>query len=406
MVTAIENQKVNIRRARKAAPQSRERQIPGYSELSLSATVAAYNSAASAGRLHTAKNRASQGAETAWDTVAGVSSATLEIVSALLRFITAGCHVVHTPVYAATVLSFTIFGFLYAPLDARVSQLHRLPAVVLPESGGTNADTVFASLVPNRPDTGEPVDVDISRFQRLSVREYTVARGDTLSGIALRYNIRVETLISFNGISDARRVPAGRTLRIPSADGVVHTVRRGESLSALSSRYGTTVNALLDANDLSSAVIAPGQTLFVPGGRMNPTELKIILGELFRYPTVGRFTSGFGMRIDPFTGLRRFHNGIDLANTPGTPVVAASSGRVAHVETRNPTYGKFVIMQHAGGFQTLYAHLDTISVSVGQTVSQGSRVGLMGNSGRSTGPHLHFSVIKDGVFVDPLRYLP
>ncbi|TVR59458.1 MAG: M23 family metallopeptidase [Spirochaetaceae bacterium] len=405
MVTAIENQKVNNRRARKATPRSRQRQLPGYSELSLSATVAAYNSAASAGRLHTAKNRASFGAETVWRAVADVSAATLEILSALLRFITAGYHVVHTPVYAAMVVSFTIFGFLYAPLDARVSELHRLPAVVLPEAG-TNADTVFASLVPNRADMDEPVDVDISRFQRLSVREYTVARGDTLSGIALRNNIRVETLISFNGITDARRVPAGRVLRIPSADGVVHTVRRGESLSALSARYGTTVNALLDANDLASAVIAPGQTLFVPGGRMNPTELKIILGELFRYPTVGRFTSGFGMRVDPFTGLRRFHNGIDLANTPGTPVVAASSGRIAHVETRNPTYGKFVIMQHAGGFQTLYAHLDTISVSVGQTVSQGARVGLMGNSGRSTGPHLHFSVIKDGVFVDPLRYLP
>ena len=183
-------------------------------------------------------------------------------------------------------------------------------------------------------------------------------------------------------------------------------MRRGESLSGLASQYGVAVNALLDANDLASAVIIPGQTLFVPCGRMNPTDLKIVLGELFRYPTVGRFTSGYGMRNDPFTGLRRFHNGIDLANNPGTAVLAASSGHIVHIETRNPTYGKFVIMRHAGGFQTLYAHLDTITVNVGQTVSQGARIGFMGNTGRSTGPHLHFSVIKDGVFVDPLRYLP
>lgn len=405
MVTVIENQKVNNRHARKTASPSRGRVFPVYSELSLSTAVAAYNNADSGVKVPGTRKRVSFGVDTFGDAVARVGGAAVEILSALIRFVTAGFRVAHTPVYTATVLCFTVFGFLYAPLDARVAEMHRLPGIVLPEAV-PDADTVFASLVSGRAETREPIAVDASRFQSLSVREYTVARGDTLSGIALRNNIRVETLISFNGISDARRVQAGRALRIPSADGIVHTVRRGESLSALASQYGTTVNALLDANDLASAVIVPGQTLFVPGGRMNPTDLKIVLGELFRYPTVGRFTSGFGMRIDPFTGLRRFHNGIDLANTPGTPVVAASSGRVAHVETRNPTYGMFVIMQHAGGFQTLYAHLDTITVRVGQTVSQGARIGLMGNTGRSTGPHLHFSVIKDGVFVDPLRYLP
>ncbi|WP_438829573.1 M23 family metallopeptidase [Alkalispirochaeta alkalica] len=111
------------------------------------------------------------------------------------------------------------------------------------------------------------------------------------------------------------------------------------------------------------------------------------------------------MRPDPFTGQRRFHNGVDIVNAMRTPVRAAASGRVVHVESQIGNYGRFVILRHADGFQTLYAHLDSYSVRVGQNVSRGQQIGAMGNTGRSTGPHLHFSVIHNGRFVNPLRYL-
>ena len=157
---------------------------------------------------------------------------------------------------------------------------------------------------------------------------------------------------------------------------------------------------------MKSKEIAVGQVVFVPEARMNRTELKLILGELFRLPVSGRYTSGFGMRNDPFTGLRRFHNGIDWANALGTPIRAAGSGRVVHIESQIGNYGKFLIVRHDDGFQTLYAHLSSFDVGVGDFVYQGDILGRMGNTGRSTGPHLHFSVIRNGRFVNPLNYLP
>lgn len=252
---------------------------------------------------------------------------------------------------------------------------------------------------------GEVAGVDPSQFARLEVTTYTVQPGDTLGEIALQHGLEMDTLISFNQIEDVRRLQAGATFEIPNRDGLLYTVKAGDSLAAIAERQGSSVNAILDANDMKSQAISVGDVLFVPNARLNETELRIILGELLAWPTRGTFTSGFGMRADPFTGFPRFHNGIDLANRPGTPIRAAASGRVVHIESQVGNYGRFVIVRHPDGFQTLYAHLDGFSVRSGQYVDRGTVLGTMGNTGRSTGPHLHFSVIHNGTFVDPLRYL-
>ena len=265
-----------------------------------------------------------------------------------------------------------------------------------------------SSLAPVRNEfavIGEVAEVDPSQFARLEVSEYTVQAGDTLGEIAGEYDLAMDTLISFNQIEDVRRLQVGDTFQIPNRDGLLYTVKRGDSLSTIAQEHDTTVNELLDANDLRSQTVAVGQVVFVPGARLNATERGIILGELFAWPAQGVFTSGFGMRADPFTGLPRFHNGIDLAGPIGGPIRAAASGRVVHVESQIGNYGRFVIVRHPDGFQTLYAHLQDFAVRNGQTVSRGQRVGSMGNTGRSTGPHLHFSVIHNGRFVNPLRYL-
>lgn len=252
---------------------------------------------------------------------------------------------------------------------------------------------------------GEHIQVDPAQFSALEVSDYRMVSGDTLSAIASRHGLRMDTLVSFNQLDDVRRMQIGQELRIPNRDGLLYTVKRGDTLESIALSYGTSATAILDANDLLSTSIRTGEVLFVPDARMNQTELAIVLGDAFRWPARGRFTSGFGMRRDPFTGVRRFHNGIDLANVPGTPVVAAMSGTVVHVESQPGNYGRFVIIRHDKGYQTLYAHLDSWSVRVGQRVSQGQRIGNMGNTGRSTGPHLHFSIIRNGTFVDPMRYL-
>ena len=252
---------------------------------------------------------------------------------------------------------------------------------------------------------GEVAAVDPAQFARLEVSTYVVQPGDTLSEIAERFDLEMDTLISFNQIEDVRRMQAGATYQIPNRDGLLYTVKPGDSLSEIAHEFGSSINAILDANDMQSQAIYEGQVIFVPGAELNETELLLILGELFAWPTQGRFTSGFGMRDDPFTGLPRFHNGIDLANRIGTTVRAAASGRVVHIESQIGNYGRFVIVRHSNGFQTLYAHLQDFSVRNGETVARGEVLGTMGNTGRSTGPHLHFSVIHNGTFVDPLRYL-
>ncbi|MEX2445283.1 MAG: M23 family metallopeptidase [Alkalispirochaeta sp.] len=284
-------------------------------------------------------------------------------------------------------------------LSGAVSSIHLPPQTEL---------VTTSSLAPRRSEfavIGEVAGVDPSQFARLEVSEYTVQSGDTLGEIAAEYGLAMDTLISFNQIEDVRRLQVGDTFQIPNRDGLLYTVKRGDSLSSIAHEHDTTVNELLDANDLRSQTVDVGQVVFVPGARLNATERGIILGELFAWPVQGVFTSGFGMRADPFTGLPRFHNGVDLAGPIGSPIRAAASGRIVHVESQIGNYGRFVIVRHPDGFQTLYAHLQDFAVRNGQTVSRGQRLGTMGNTGRSTGPHLHFSVIHNGRFVNPLRYL-
>jgi len=279
------------------------------------------------------------------------------------------------------------------------------PEIAMPAREGNRVLLESFSSEQNYSVLGESLSVNPDRFTRLQVQEYTLVAGDTLSEIANRFGLNMDTLVSFNQIEDVRRLQVGTSFRIPNRDGLLYKVQRGDSLSSIAAEHNTSVNAILDANDMASSTIAVGDVLFVPNARMNSTELKLILGELFVYPVRGTFTSGFGMRNDPFTGRRRFHNGVDFAAAVGTPIGSAMPGSVVHTETQSGNYGKFVIVRHDGGFQTLYAHLNDITVRKGQYVAQGQTVGTMGNTGRSTGPHLHFSIIRNGSFVDPLQFL-
>ena len=235
---------------------------------------------------------------------------------------------------------------------------------------------------------------------------YQIREGDTLSDIAHDHNISVSTLVSYNEITNVRRLLPGTPLKIPSIDGISHKVRKGESIHSISDTYSIAVNLILDANDLDTDVLQPGQDLFIPGAEMNPYDLAKAKGELFIWPTRGRFTSGYGYRQDPFTGLRRFHYGIDLANAVGTRVTAAMAGRVVLIENSSTGYGKYIVLKHAyGGYQTLYAHLSKIYVRTNQWVQQGQAIGTMGSTGRSTGPHLHFAVYQNNRPVNPMNLL-
>ena len=121
-------------------------------------------------------------------------------------------------------------------------------------------------------------------------------------------------------------------------------------------------------------------------------------------PVIGVITDGFGNRRDPFTGRRAHHNGLDLSARRGTPIMAPADGVVVFAG-RKGGMGRMIRVSHGFGYQTVYGHLDTILVEPGQDVHRGEQIGLVGNTGRSTGPHLHYEVHKDGRTVNPLYYI-
>jgi murein DD-endopeptidase MepM/ murein hydrolase activator NlpD len=273
------------------------------------------------------------------------------------------------------------------------------------EDGGFRQSLAsYAGLGPLQAAAAGDEVIPLDLMETFSWISYTVKKGDSVSKIAAAYAISMDAIIASNGISNARRLREGERLRIPNMDGIPYTVKNGDSLSRISSSMGTPLEAILDANDIQSNSITAGTVLFIPGARMRTEDLKLALGELFIYPIRGRLTSSFGWRNDPISGQRRHHAAIDLAAATGTPIKAAMDGKVSSVGL-NATYGKYVILSHANGYQTLYAHMNLISVNQGDTVYQNTKIGEVGSTGYSTGPHLHFAVYKNGRAVNPLEFL-
>lgn len=233
---------------------------------------------------------------------------------------------------------------------------------------------------------------------------YTVKKGDSLFGISHKFNISVDTLITANDINNARYLKIETKLKIPNMNGIYYTVKKGDSLSGISKRYGVSVNKIVDLNDLSSSVINVRQRLFIPGGTLTDWERAVAIGNIFKYPAKGRLTSGVGFRTDPFTKKRAYHAGLDIANRTGTRVTAAQYGKVIFAGYRG-NYGKTIIIMHPNGYKTIYAHLSKITIKRGQAVKQREIIGSIGNTGRSTGPHLHFEVHQNNKVIDPLKVL-
>ncbi|CAM4464850.1 M23 family metallopeptidase [Paenibacillus macerans] len=130
-----------------------------------------------------------------------------------------------------------------------------------------------------------------------------------------------------------------------------------------------------------------------------------ISGTPSEWPTLStRLTSNFGYRTDPFSGRAAFHAGIDIGGKLGDPVYAAGAGKVITTD-KDSSHGRYIVIEHPGGLQSWYLHLNEIGVIEGDTVDKGQQIGKLGSSGRSTGPHLHFEIVKAGKPVDPLPYL-
>lgn len=250
------------------------------------------------------------------------------------------------------------------------------------------------------------VDQDIELFKELSFTTYTIKSGDTLEKIGKENKVSLDTLISYNNIKDCRRIIPGTDLQIPNLDGVLHKIKKGDTIESIAKQYKVNINQIIDSNNLVSEVLAVGNQIFVPGGKLSEYELKKAIGNLVIWPCAGRLTSYYGYRADPFTGKRSFHTGIDIANYRGAPIRASMSGKVVLNDYRPRGYGRYIVIQHSNGLKTLYGHLDKSFVRTGQWVEQGQLIGEMGTTGYSTGNHLHFTIYEHGRLVNPFKYLP
>jgi murein DD-endopeptidase MepM/ murein hydrolase activator NlpD len=266
------------------------------------------------------------------------------------------------------------------------------------------AEGALAQVLPvDIAEQGEALHLDME--ETFAWLPYKVKKGDSVSRIATNFSVSRDAIIASNSISNARLLPEGKMLRIPNMDGIPYTVQKGDNLSKISKSMGVPLEVILDVNAMRSETIAAGQSLFLPGARMSPEALRMSLGELFIFPVRKDISSNFGWRKDPFTGEPRYHKGVDLKANMGTPVKASLDGTVSLLMRNDREYGNYVIMKHPNGYSTLYAHLSAFSVKQGDRVAQGQKIGEVGSTGRSTGPHLHFSLYKNQRELNPLDYL-
>jgi murein DD-endopeptidase MepM/ murein hydrolase activator NlpD len=257
-----------------------------------------------------------------------------------------------------------------------------------------------------QPETVKNTEESTQELITFQWRQYKVQKGDAVSTIAKKFGVSIGAVIASNNIRNARRLQEGVSLRIPNIDGIPYSIKAGDSLSKISASFNVPIDVILDVNDLKSDIIKAGETIFIPGARMNDLDLRMSLGELFIYPVQSKhLTSGFGMRKDPISGELTFHTGIDLRANTGTAVMASMEG-VVSVISENWLYGKHIIISHPNGYKTMYAHLSSASVKQGDKVSQGRKIAEAGNTGYSTGSHLHFTIYdKSGKLVNPLDLL-
>ena len=238
--------------------------------------------------------------------------------------------------------------------------------------------------------------------QRSSVTTYSVQSGDTLWSIATHFDLDVDTLRYSNPA--VKRNPdvlaVGQQIRVLSFIGAIHQVKKGDTLTSIARRWNVTPEtiAAYSANYIHNGLVQPGQELVIPGGYLdlNIPRPAASLSAKFAWPLRGWLTQRYSAR----------HPAVDVATSYGATVYAAAGGVVVRTGWLFTGYGYSVIISHGNGFQTLYSHLKGPLVAVGQRVRRGQAIGAVGSTGRSTGPHVHFEVRKDGIRVDPLPYLP
>lgn len=256
---------------------------------------------------------------------------------------------------------------------------------------------------------------------RQEIVYYTVGQGDTISSIANKFRISINTVLWSNNLTAFSLIRPGDKLTILPVSGTVYTVKSGDTVGKIARKFGVEENSIFQYNSIGSASgLVIGKTIIIPGGKKisdtviasRPATTKsngaaAVIEKLVKpgkapassasmvWPTVGH-------RISQYYSWR--HTGLDVANKIGTPLYAAEAGTVEYSGWSNG-YGNNVVINHGSGKKTRYAHASKLYVKVGEKVTRGEQVAAMGSTGWSTGSHIHFEVIVNGVKYNPLNYV-
>lgn len=312
-----------------------------------------------------------------------------------------------------------------SPAGSDVVNIESAPVLDVVINDGISRSAQIHTNIPSRP--------------RDEISTYVVQDGDTVFGIAEKYGLEPQTILWGNYsvlLDDPHALKPGQELKILPVDGVYWEWLGGITFGSWAEFYGVTAADIIEypANNINAAAIGdynnaniPVATwLIIPGGsrefvnwsaplgvtRENPASARV-LGAGACDPVSGGFV-GYGSFIYPSNNhtLSGFdyspqtnHNGIDLAGNEGEAVYASDAGVVVYAGWNDYGYGNMIMIDHGNGFQTLYAHLSALNVGCGQSVGQGEVIGAIGNTGRSSGSHLHFEILA-GTKVNPWSYLP
>ena len=257
-----------------------------------------------------------------------------------------------------------------------------------------------------------------SKDEKPEKKEYIVVEGDTLSKIANKFGITLEILNFANPGISAKTLKIGQKLNVYTQNGIFYKIAKGDTLNSIAELFKVQVEDLKKENNLTSDIVQVGTEIFIKNpnlktylAKINPPIKKKNISNAksneFGFIMPIKYTginSPFGNRFHPVLNRYIFHTGVDL-KAKFIPLYAAKAGKVIFAGVMNG-YGKIIIIQHSGGFETRYAHLDKIGVKKGDNVNQGELIGKTGQSGRVTGPHLHFEIRIYGKVVNPMKYIP
>ncbi|MBI4272424.1 peptidoglycan DD-metalloendopeptidase family protein [Candidatus Uhrbacteria bacterium] len=286
------------------------------------------------------------------------------------------------------------------------------PALFPGELAG-GADSLLKPIIP----TGETLGGE----KTLRIQTYIVKSGDTISTIAAQFGLNVSTLLWANSLSERTLIHEGQKLTIPPVNGVVYIVRKGDTLGRIAQLFNTEVEKIIQINGLARAdSISIGQTLILPDAHpyapAQPRTPSTLLARLrnFILPSpkrIGESAISSAVRFIWPTSARRItqyfnwrHSGVDVAGPISNKIYAAAGGRVT-LSGWQRGYGLTLLVDHGNGYVTRYAHARKLLVSSGDYVDKGETIAMMGSTGRSTGPHLHFEVLRNGRRVNPLSFI-